>query len=42
MFDGVLNVTLSAEKDFTTGVAQGNLELPQAPNFPDLQQPQVQ
>ena len=27
MFDGILNVTLSEEKVFTTGVTQGNLEL---------------
>ena len=27
MFDGILNVTVSEEKVFTTGVTQGNLEL---------------
>ena len=34
IFDGILNVTLS-EEVFTTGVIQGNLELPLPPNSLD-------
>ena len=34
MFDGILNVTLSEEVS-TTGVTQGNLELPLPPDFLD-------
>ena len=34
MFDGILNVTLSEEVS-TTGVTQGNLELPLPPDSPD-------
>ena len=32
MFDRILNVTLSEEKFFTTGITQGNLELLLRPN----------
>ena len=42
MFDGILNVTLSEEKVFTTGVTQGNLELFLRPNSPDSHQTQIQ
>ena len=34
MFDGILNVTPSEEVS-TTGVTQGNLELPLPPDSPD-------
>ena len=36
MFDRILNATLSEEKFSTTGVTQGNLELPLLPNSLDL------
>ena len=35
MFDGILNVTLSEEKVFTTGVTQRSLEVLLRPNSPD-------
>ena len=41
MFVGILNVTLSEEVS-TTGVTQGNLELPLPPNSLDLHQTQKQ
>ena len=41
MFDGILNVTLSEEVS-TTGVTQGNLELPLPPNSFDSHQTQKQ
>ena len=37
MFDGILNATLS-EEPYTTGVKQGNLELPLPPNSLDSHQ----
>ena len=39
MFDGILNVTLSEEVS-TTGVTQGNLELPLPPDSLDSHQTQ--
>ena len=41
MFDGILNVTLSEEFS-TTGVTQGNLELPLPPDSLDSHQKQKQ
>ena len=41
MFDGILNVTLSEEVS-TTGVTQGNLELPLPSNSLDSHQTQKQ
>ena len=41
MFDGILNVTLS-EESFTTGVTQGNLELPLLPDSLDSHQTRKQ
>ena len=41
MFDGILNVTLSVEVS-TSGVIQGNLELPLPPDSLDSHQAQKQ
>ena len=41
MFDGFLNVTICEEVS-TTGVIQGNLELPLPPDFLDSHQSQAQ
>ena len=40
MFNRILNTTLSEEKVSTTGVTQGNLELPLPPNSLDSHQTQ--
>ena len=42
MFDGILNVTLSEKKLFTTRVIQRNLELLLRPNSLDSHQTQIQ
>ena len=42
MFNGILNLTLSEEKVYITGVTQGNRKLVLRPNSPDSNQMQIQ